>query len=155
MLEFFNKWNELVTLNSDKKEIVFNTESKSILLDGFDVNFPGEYEKSGILAEVKETQDLLFYKFTNGWHHMLFLTTDNFELDEDTLSFFGDIDVLVLPGTKNAVKLYENIEAKWVIPYGEEKSIFFNTLAQHKEEVENYKLKGELLGDVTEFINLK
>lgn len=155
MLEFFNKWNELITLNSDKKEIVFNTESKSILLDGFDVNFPGEYEKSGILAEVKETQDLLFYKFTNGGHHMLFLTTDNFELDEDTLSFFGDIDVLVLPGSKNAVKLYENIEAKWVIPYGEEKGIFFNTLAQHKEEVENYKLKGELLGDVTEFINLK
>jgi hypothetical protein len=39
------------------------------------------------------------------------------------------------------VKLYENIEAKIVVPYGEEKAIFLNTLGQHKEEVETYRVK--------------
>lgn len=155
MLEFFNKWNEIVVQNSNKKEFLFNTVEKTASLDGFDINFPGEYEKSEILAEVKETQGKLFYKFVSEGHHILILGTDTFELDEDILSFCGDVDVLILPGTKNAVKLYENIEAKWVIPYWEEKGIFFTTLAQHKEEVDSYKIKWDLLGDITEFVNLK
>ncbi|NUJ98049.1 hypothetical protein HGA92_04665 [Candidatus Gracilibacteria bacterium] len=155
MLEFFYKGDNLAIVNDNKKEINFFLQEKTVLLDGFDINFPGEYEKSEILLEVMEKQENLFYKFNAEKVRIVILTSDSFELNEENLSFFGDVDVLILPGTKNAVKIYENIEAKLVLPYGEEKDIFFNTLAQHKEAVKSYKLKGELAGDITEFVNLE
>ncbi len=154
MLEFFYRWNHLVIVNDDKKEISFLPEEKTVLLDWFDINFPWEYEKSEILLEVMEKWENLFYKFNVEKLTVVILTSDSFELEE-TLSFFGDVDILILPWTKNAVKIYENIEAKLVLPYGEEKDIFFNTLAQHKEAVKSFKLKGELAGDITEFVNLE
>lgn len=155
MLEFFYKWDNLVIVNDNKKEINFSLQEKTVLLDGFDINFPWEYEKSEILLEVMEKQENLFYKFNAEKVRIVILTSDSFELNEENLSFFWDVDVLILPWTKNAVKIYENIEAKLVLPYGEEKDIFFNTLAQHKEAVKSYKLKWELAGDITEFVNLE
>jgi len=154
MLEFFYKWSHLTIVNDDKKEISFLPEEKTILLDGFDINFPWEYEKSEILLEVMEKWENLFYKFNVEKLSIVILTSDNFDLEE-ALSFFWDVDVLILPGTKNAVKIYENIEAKLALPYGEEKDIFFNTLGQNKEAVKNFKLKWELAGDITEFVNLE
>jgi hypothetical protein len=83
------------------------------------------------------------------------VTSDSFELKEDILSFFWDVDILLIVWTKQATKVYENIEAKVVIPYSEWKDLFLNTLWQHIEEVESYKLKWELSIDTTEFVNLK
>jgi hypothetical protein len=67
--------------------------------------------------------------------------SDSFELKEEILSFFGDVDILLITGTKDAAKVFENIEAKLVIPYGEGKDIFLNTLGQHTQEVDSYKVK--------------
>jgi hypothetical protein len=47
-------------------------------------------------------------------------------------------------GTKNSPKIVENIEARVVIPFGEGKDVFLNTLGQHKEEIDTFKLKAEL-----------
>ena len=52
------------------------------------------------------------------------------------------------------MKIFENIEAKVVIPYGEGKDIFFSTVAKHPEEVSVYKVGAELDGEITEFVNL-
>lgn len=154
MVDFNYKGKELIIATKEKKEIVFHTEKNTVSLDGYDVTHPGEYEKSGILLEVKEVGENLFYKFLILGYHLVIVQSDNFELTEDTLGFFGDVDVLVIKGTKAGVKIYENIEAKLVIPYGEEKEIFLNSLAQNKEAVDTYKLKGELNGEITEFVNL-
>jgi hypothetical protein len=93
------------------------------------------------LAEVKEFDSTLCYSFTIDSKHLFIVTTDKLELREDILSFFGDIDVLIITGTKDAVKLFENLEAKLVIPYGETKDIFLNSLGQHIEEVNTYRVK--------------
>nr|MDD3720388.1 hypothetical protein [Candidatus Gracilibacteria bacterium] len=154
-MEFFYRNNNLVTQSSAKKEIIFNLETKDVSIDDFSVSNQGEYEKSGILVEVKDYENNFFYSISVDGYHVFIITTDSFELTEDILSFFGDIDVLLLPGSKNSIKIYENIEAKVVIPYGEGKDVFFATISQHKDEVENFKVKGEIMGDVTEFVNLK
>lgn len=154
MVDFSYKGKELVIATKEKKEIVFHTEKNTVSLDGYDVTHPWEYEKSGILLEVKEVGETLFYKFLILGYHLVIVQSDNFELTENTLGFFGDVDVLIIKGTKAGVKIYENIEAKLVIPYGEEKEIFLNSLAQTKEAVDTYKLKGELNGEITEFVNL-
>jgi hypothetical protein len=86
---------------------------------------------------------------------MCIVTADAFDLKEEIVSFFWDVDILIIIGTKDAVKIFENIEAKVVIPYGEWKDIFLNTLGQHTEAVKSHKVLADLDGDRTEFVNLE
>lgn len=154
MIQISNKDTVLTVENSDKAKIEFNIDSEKVLLDGFDVNHPGEYEKSGILLEVKEYTEILFFKFLVDGKHIAIVTSDSFEIKEEILKFFGDIDVLIITGTKAGVKVFENIEAKMVIPYGEGKEVFLNTVGQHAEAVKVQKVGADLSGDTTEFVNL-
>lgn len=154
MIQISYKWPQLCIENSDKKQIHFDITSTQVLLEGFDVNYPGEYEKAGILSEVKEYQDTLFYKFLTDGKHVTIVTSDSFEIKEDILKFFGDIDILVIVGTKQAVKVFENIEAKVVVPYGEGKEIFLNTVWHSAEAVKAHKVWADINGDTTEFVNL-
>lgn len=153
MVEVFYRESELV-LSVNKKEIVFNTVSENVLLDTFEVSYPWEYEKSWILLEVKEYSGKLFYNFLAEGNHIVIITWDSFELKEEILSFFWDIDILIIVWSKPATKIFENVEAKVVIPYGEGKDLFLTTLWQHIEEVSNYKIKAEKSLDMTEFVNL-
>ncbi len=151
----YKKWSVLVIKNSDKKEILFNTETRQVLLGDFDASHPGEYEKWGNLLEVKEYTDLLFYKFLVDGKHICIVYSDSFELKEEIVSFFGDVDILIITWSKEAVKIFENIEAKVVIPYGEGKDVFLNTLGQHSEAVKVHKVGSDLDGDRTEFVSLE
>jgi hypothetical protein len=155
MLDIVYKKENLLIENSDKKWISFNIESKQVTLNWYDVSFPWEYEKSNILLEVKEYKWNLFYNFLIDSKHIVIITEDNFELDEEISDFFWDVDILVITWTKEATKLFESIEAKIVLPYGESKDIFLNTIGQHTEEIDKYRQKWELPIDSTEFINLK
>lgn len=132
----------------------FITETGKVYIDDFAVDYPGEYEKGGILLEVKEYQGILFYSFTIEGKNIVIIPNDTFEQKEEILSFFGDVDVLFLLWTKKAVKIYENIEARIVVPYGEEKSLFLQTLWQTAvEETRKFTVK-EFATDETIFVNL-
>jgi len=155
MLELKNNAGIITILDSNKTEITFETESNNVYLDKFGVSYPGEYEKSGILLEVKEYNNNLFYHFLVDTKHIVIENTDSVDLKEEILTFFGDVDILIIRGSKEAAKLFENIEAKLVVPYTEGKDIFLNTLGQHIEEVSSYKIKAELSIDTTEFVNLE
>lgn len=141
--------------NADKKSVFFDFDARTVSLEDFDVTYPGEYEKSGNLLEVKEYTDILFFKFLIDGRHVCIVPSDSFELKEEIVSFFGDVDVLIIVGTKDAVKIFENIEAKVVVPYGDGKDIFLNTLGQTIEAVKTHKIGADLDGDRTEFVNLE
>jgi len=155
MIEVYNSELDLIIKDSENKQIVLNKENLSVSLDWFEVNYPWEYEKSGILLEVKEYEKKLFYNFMMEQKHILVINNDNFELKEEILSFFGDVDILIIIASKESAKIFENIEAKVVIPYWDLKDIFLTTLWQNKQEEEIYKLKWEFALDATEFVNLK
>lgn len=155
MIEFFYKNDDLIIENSDKKTISFNTETNTVILDWFDVTFPWEYEKSSILLEVKEFEDNLYYNFLIDSLHLVIITNDSFELKEEISDFFWDVDILVIVWSKSSAKIFENIEAKIVIPYWKAKDMFLNTLWQHIEVLNNYKQKWELPVENTEFVNLE
>lgn len=154
-MEFFNEKGFLKILTDSKNIIDFEYCSWNVKIDNLDVNFPWEYEKSSILLEVKEYDKRLFYSFTIDWINVVIISDDSFELKEEILSFFGDIDVLIILWTKQSAKIFENIEARIVIPYWSTKEIFLNTLWQNVMEVKSYKLKWELPDDNTEFVNLE
>lgn len=154
MLDIKYKNSDLIITDWEKKEISFNIDSKKVILDWFDISYPWEYEKSGILVEVKEYQEELYYNFLIDKKRLVIITKDNFELKEEILSFFGDVDILIIVGSKESAKVFESIEAKMVIPYGESKDMFLHTLGQNIEEVKSYKVKWDFSLDSTEFVNL-
>lgn len=148
--------NNILEVESNSKSVIyFDTLKNELKIDDLFVSYPWEYEKSGILLEVKEYQNNLFYSFSVDSKHILFILTDEFDLKEEILSFFWDVDVLVIIWTKKSVKIFENIEARVVVPYGEGKDLFLQTLWQNIEEVKNFKLKWEFSLENTEFVNLE
>jgi len=155
MIEITKKSSEIMINNSSKKQVIFNTSTLWVNVDWYDIDCSGEYEKSSILLEVKEYNQILFYNFLIDSKRVIIITHDDFELTEEILSFFWDVDVLIIIWTKNAIKIFEKIEAKLVIPYWEWKDLFLNTLWQNIDEVESYKVKTDFLLNTTEFVNLK
>lgn len=151
---FNNKWVIEIVSNS-KNKIVFDAITKLVMIDNLDVTYPWEFEKGGILLEVKEYSNNLFYSFTIDSKHLVIISNDSFDLKEEILSFFWDVDVLVIVWSRESAKIFENIEARVVIPYWEWKQTFLTTLWQHSEEVSSYKIKWDLSDDVSEFINLE
>ena len=145
--------NNITILNSDNKKVVFEENSQSVFLDDMNVSFPWEYEKWWILLEVKEEEKKLFYNFLIDSKRFV-IVNDYFEITEKIIAFFGNIDVLIIKWTKDTSKLIENIDAKLVIPYWEWKDIFLNNLWQKIEKTDIFKVKWELNGEITEFVNL-
>lgn len=155
MIEIYND-NWVISIETKAKSgITLDTNTFEVKIDDLNVVHPWEYEKSGILLEVKEYNNILFYSFTIESNHLVIITNDKFEMKEEILSFFWDVDILVIVWSKESAKIFENIEARLVVPFWEGKSIFLNTLWQHTEEVDSYKVKWEFSLDSTEFVNLK
>jgi len=154
MLELKYNQSELLITDWDKNTVSFNIETNKTLLDGFDITHSWEYEKSGILVTVKKYGDNLYYNFLIDKKRLVIISNDSFDLKEEILSFFGDVDVLIIVWTKEAAKIFDNIEAKLVVPYGEGKDLFLNTLGQKIEEENKFKIKGDFSLDSTEFVNL-
>jgi len=148
-----NKW--IISVEtSTKNTITLDTNSSEVKIDDLNVVHAGEFEKSGILLEVKSYSNKLFYSFTVDSKHVVIITDDIFDLKEEILSFFWDVDVLIITGSKESAKIYENIEARVVVPYWDGKSTFLTTLWQHIEEVKSFKVKWDFSIDSTEFVNL-
>lgn len=155
MIEIKSAGNEIFLKTSENVNITLNTETNSVEMEGFDVTYPWEYEKAGILLEVKEYDAKLFYHFVVDGKHVVIVNTETLELKEEIVSFFGDVDILLIHGSKTSAKLFENIEAKVVVPFWEGKDVFLNTLGQHIEEVPVAKIKSEMPLDNTEFYNIE
>ena len=129
-----------IVITSDKKEIVFSTPT-SIVLDGMNIDFFGEYEKSGFLATFHEVEGKNLFTLRVEGKNIAYVPTDTLEVSEKVVDFLGNIDILILPGDKNATKIFENLEARMVIPYGEESPLFLSSLGQNIEMVEKFKTK--------------
>ncbi|MDD3145388.1 MAG: hypothetical protein PHV23_04730 [Candidatus Gracilibacteria bacterium] len=154
-MEILNNSGVIEVISNSKNKILFDTQTNEVSIDGLNVSHPGEFEKAGILLEAKEYNNIIFYSFTIDTKHLVIISNDSFELKEEILSFFGDVDVLIIVGSKESAKIFENIEARLVVPYGPGKQTFLTTLGQHTEEVSSYKLKGEMSDDISEFVNLE
>ncbi|MDD5197696.1 MAG: hypothetical protein PHN60_02445 [Candidatus Gracilibacteria bacterium] len=146
--------NNQIVITSDKKEIIFQSPS-SILLDGMMIDFHGEYEKSGFLATFHEVEGKSLFTLRVEGKNIAYVPTDTLEVTEKVVDFLGNIDILILPGDKSATKIFENLEARMVVPYGEETPIFLSSLGQNIEMVEKYKTKeSDFEGEATVFVRV-
>jgi len=154
MVEIFHRQQDLIIKNSDGKCITIRYDEKQVVLDGMVVDFPWEYEKAGVLLEVKEYKEALYYSFMIEGNVIFVLFDEAFDPSEEILSFLGDIDVLILHANKNSQKTIENIESRVIIPVGEYKEMFLHSVWQNKDQIDTYKIKADLPNDATEFVNL-
>lgn len=154
MIEISNKSGIISVETGAKNKITLDIDSKEVKIDDLNVVHAWEFEKSGILLEVKSYSDKLFYSFTIDSKHLVIINDDKFELKEEILSFFWDVDVLIIIGSKESAKISENIEARVVVPYWDGQSTFLTALWQHIEEVKSFKVKWDFSIDSTEFVNL-
>lgn len=87
--------------------------------------------------------------------NIAYVPTDTLEVTEKVVDFLGNIDILILPGDKNATKIFENLEARMVVPYGEETPLFLSSLGQNIEMVDKYKTKEvDFEGEATVFVRV-
>ncbi len=150
-MEIYKKnWN--ITISTNKKEIEF-TKWK-IIIDSMEIDSPWEYEKSLILDQALKIQDKLLFQLTVEWKSIAYIEYDELEITEEVWNLFWNIDILIILWNKNSIKIFENLEARCVVPFWDQKDIFFNTLWQHPEPIKNFKIK-ELQNDTEViFVNL-
>ncbi len=108
--------NTLPVITSEKKTITF--ESDSITVDGMRIDFPGEYEKSGFGIQVTDIGSLVYELQIEG-KTIAFIPESIVDGDETLAGAFHDIDLLLIYGSKDSVKLVELLEPRMVVPYGE------------------------------------
>ncbi|MDD2487399.1 MAG: hypothetical protein PHS92_03445 [Candidatus Gracilibacteria bacterium] len=151
-MEIFARNGDIVFI-SDKKEVVFN--DTRVIIEGMVLDFPGEYEKSGFLAQIVENKEKLFFQVRIEDKNVAYIPYDEIEITEELGDLFGNINILVIKGSKNSIKIYENLEVQYVVPYGDQKDIFFSTLGQHPEAVKSYKVKELANDNEIVFINIE
>lgn len=150
-MDITKKWNAIL-ISWDKKEITF--EDWVVNLDWLILDFPWEYEKSWIMSHTIEKWGKLLFQIRFLDTIIWYINYEDLEVDEQIVDFFWDIDILVIKWSKTSIKTFENLEAKYVVPYGEHKDIFFSTLGQHPEVVASMKVKELWLDSEVTFVNL-
>ncbi|NCP76807.1 hypothetical protein GW819_03445 [Candidatus Gracilibacteria bacterium] len=143
-----------IVITSDKKEIIFSNPT-SIVLDGMIIDFHGEYEKSGFMTTFHEVEGKPLFSLRVEGKNIAYIPTDVLEITENVVDFLGNIDILIIPGNKNSTKIFENLEARMVVPYGEETPLFLSSLGQNIEMVDKYKTKEtDFEGEATVFVRV-
>lgn len=152
-MEFYLKDGRPACSNSDKKEIIFG--AGSVTVDGYLVDFPGEYEKSSVLVEASSMQGGLVFHLKSDGVKIAYLDLEKFEAAPELVKFFGDVDVFILPGSKEVAKAAEGVDARVVVPFGPGAQPFLAALGQSLEAAPKYKLKdSDLSGETTKFVSL-
>lgn len=94
-----------------------------ILINGFELSGPGEYEKNGIFVEGIADNGNTIYSIRVEDINVCYLGNISHDLREDEAKEIGDVDILFVPQgengslpTKKSVALISKIDPKIVIP---------------------------------------
>jgi hypothetical protein len=63
------------------------------------------------------------------------------ELSTESLDFFGDLDILVMPTAKGSVSLIEKLEPRMIVTYGETAHELATHMGISEPTVQKYRLK--------------
>lgn len=145
--------NAHIEITSEKKSIVLADEA--IQVDGMNIDFPGEYEKSEILIHAAEFGNSIVYELRIEGRVIAYLPPSCREASEELSGFFQNLDILVLQGSKDAAKISEILDARIVVPYGEGKDSFLTAFGQAIEATDKFKPKEvDFEGESTVFVRL-
>ncbi len=141
-------------ITTDKKLVQFQQEN--LIIDGLVIDTPGEYEKSGVLVHSVLVNGVLVHELQVERKIVGYIPTSITDTSEELMAFFGDLDLLLIGGTKEDIKIFETMEARLVVPYGESRDQFLMAVGQSAlESVEKFKSKeSDFEGETTVFVRL-
>ena len=150
-MEFYKK-NGTICIGSDKKEIELG--NNAVTVDGMVIDFPGEYEKSGILVFVREFNEKRYFIIQTESKQVAYVPHVENELHNELIEFFGKTSILVTIADKANTKLVEVLESLVIIPYGEGKDVFLSALGQSVEATDRFKMKELEIEGPTIYVNI-
>ncbi len=127
----------------------------SVLLNDYVIDFPGEYERSLIFAEVRETQSGLIWILTMEGKTIIYLPTSTTVASLEALRDINNKDMVIFPANEALWKTLETWEVSVAVPYGSHTSEFVTKLGQSAEMTPNATLKAvDFESEKTRFITL-
>lgn len=117
---------------------------------------PGEYEKSGVLLQTRLIGEQLVHELQVERKIVGYVPAEILEPSDALIAFFDDLDVLLISGSKSDIQIFEALEARVVVPYGEFRDGFLQSVGQASlEAVDKYKSKeADFSGESTVFVKL-
>ncbi len=137
-MEFFYK-NNIVSIESDKKTINFLPDSVEV--DSLTIDMAGEYEKGGFLAYAHEHNGFRIYQLRVEGYRVGYIPALLTELSSEEMSFFGDLDILIVPVNPSSHALIEKLEPRLIVIFGDSAYDFGVKIGNTESPVQKYKLK--------------
>ena len=144
---------ETLKIQSDKTEITLS--ENGVKIGDFAIDMAGEYEKSGVLVHTDRLDGNPVTLLRTENRNIAYLPKGVKEVTEEVVDFLGSIDILVMGGSKENQKTFENLEARVLVPLGENRTELLTVLGQSPETMAKYKTKeADFDGDRTVFVLL-
>jgi hypothetical protein len=144
----------ILSIVTDKKAVRFDASGLDI--DGLKIDMPGEYEKSGVLLQTRLIDGHLVHELQVERKIVGYVPAEILAPSDALIAFFDDLDVLLISGSKSDIQIFEALEARVVVPYGEFRDGFLQSVGQASlDAVDKYKSKeADFNGETTVFVKI-
>jgi hypothetical protein len=127
----------------------------AVLLNDYVIDFPGEYERSLIFAEVRETKSGLIWILTLEGKTIIYLPQSTTVESLDALRDVNNKDMVIFPANEALWKTLETWEVSVAVPYESNVSEFVTKLGQSVEMTPTATVKAvDFESEKTRFITL-
>jgi hypothetical protein len=127
----------------------------AVLLNDYVIDFPGEYERNLIFAEVRETESGLIWILTIEGKTIIYLPTSVSVASLEMLRDINNKDMVVFPASEALWKTLETWEVSVAVPYGPQTNELLIKLGQVIETASTAVVKAvDFEAEKTRFISL-
>lgn len=145
--------NNHIEIHSGDANFVLNPEL--IIIDGYVMDFPGEFERQGVFVEIRESGSNLLYIVTIEWKTLIYLPDGTSAESLELLRDLNNKDMVIFPASESLWKTVETWEASVVVPFGAKAADFLAKLGQTIEKTDSASVKSsDFESEVTRFIAL-
>jgi hypothetical protein len=145
--------NDHIEIHSGDANFVLN--DKSVVIDDYVMDFPGEFERRGVFVEIRESNSNLLYIVTVEGKTLIYLPEGTSSESLEALRDLNNKDMVIFPASESLWKVVETWEASVVVPFGEKAAEFLSKLGQTIETSSAASVKAtDFESEVTRFIAL-
>lgn len=145
--------NNHIEIHSGEANFVLN--DKSVVIDDYVMDFPGEFERRGVFVEIREVGSNLLYVITLEGKTLIYLPEGTTAEGLDKLRDVNNKDMVIFPASDALWKTVETWEASVVVPFGAKVGDFLTKLGQVVEVSDSASVKtSDLESETTRFVAL-
>jgi hypothetical protein len=145
--------NDHIEIHSGDANFVLN--DKSVVIDDYVMDFPGEFERRGVFVEIRESNSNLLYIVTVEGKTLIYLPEGTSSESLEVLRDLNNKDMVIFPASESLWKVVETWEASVVVPFGDKAAEFLSKLGQAVEKSSTASVKAtDFESEVTRFVAL-